>query len=427
MIPKLITSESFDFGELSAQLVPLSSRGIDRPFLKRAGSNGMFDKLAAELKPKKGKTVIHVLAVGDEEQYGPNRNADGFSGADNKTAHTSFKDSGHVYRNHQSDDSAKAVGEVLATAHNQEMHRIELMLELDDNKCSREVEAVNSGKDVPVSMGSLQKYDVCSYCGHKAPTAPDHCDHIKNQLGLVAANGQKIYMKNPNPKYFDISLVFKPADRIAYTLRKVAEAGIIGGHVLAEEAGLSDWANPKYAVKRTLATIIKHVPAQIRGAGPGRLGSQTMDELKKCAQVDGLDQVLAFLSNAHWLLSPHDLGKIAGLPAESMDESVAKYGQFESLDDTHLEVFDPPAYLGTPNLSANALYELDVKCAMHGTRAEARMISQTIAKTAATTVDRPVDALTQEGLGRLYGHYKLAFALANADHQDVLTLTAASW
>lgn len=427
MIPKLITSESFDFGDASVRLVPLSSRGIDRQFVKRAGAGGVFDKLANELRPQKGRTVIHVLAVGDEENYGPNRNADGFSGEDNRTAHTSFKDHGHVYRNHQSDDPLKAVGDVIATAHNELMHRVELMLSLDDNKCRREVQAVNEGRDVPVSMGSLQKYDVCSYCGHKAPTAPDHCEHIKNQLGLVAANGQKIYMKNPNPRYFDISLVFKPADRIAYTLRKVAEAGIIGGHVLAEQAGLTNWASPKYAVKRTLATLIKQVPAHIRGAGPGRLQSETVAELKKQAQLQGIDHLLAFLSANGWLLGPHDLGAVSGLPAEEMDDAAAAFGQLDQVGDEQIDSFEGPSYWDSLPLSGSATKDLHEQCSMTDGPAQGRIIKLTIIKQAATKTSRSADPVMREGLGRLYGHYKLSFAMANVDRPATLRLTAASW
>jgi len=102
----------------------------------------------------------------------------------------------------------------------------------------------------------------------KAPTAADHCGHIKTMLGQLLDDGRKVYMKNPKPKYFDISLVFKPADRIAYTLKKVAAAGhgVIGGHDLAEIYGLQAvGSDPKYATLKALAAMRKEIlPASRR-------------------------------------------------------------------------------------------------------------------------------------------------------------------
>jgi hypothetical protein len=50
----------------------------------------------------------------------------------------------------------------------------------------------------------------------------------------------------------------------------------------------------------------------------------------------------------------------------------------------------------------------------------------TILKTA-TITSRSTDPAMREGLGRLYAHYKLAFALAHVDRPAVLRLVAASW
>jgi len=54
--------------------------------------------------------------------------------------------------------------------------------------------------------------------------AVHNCDHVKFAMNVVDANGFKDYVHNPSPDFFDLSRVFRPADRIGYTLKKVAEA-----------------------------------------------------------------------------------------------------------------------------------------------------------------------------------------------------------
>lgn len=425
---KLVTNDSYDFGDVGARLVPISRRGADQQFIKSAGE-GVFHDFLKDVQPVPGKTVIHVLAVGDEENYGPNRNADAFSGEDNKTAHTSFRDIGHVFRNHQSDDPFKAVGEVLATAHNARMHRIELMLALDNKKCQREVEAINNGKEAPVSMGSMQKYDVCSFCDHKAPTASDHCSHVKDMLGLVAANGRKIYMQNPKPKYFDISLVFKPADRIAHTLRKVASQGaVIGGHELAVHAGLSAWGTPKYALKRTLATLIKHVPGTLkRAVKPAKLASETVSTLRKQAEIHGLDHLLAFLSANGWLLSPGDFGGVIGADPASV-EAGDDDSLFDELmdDDSEVDSLQEPDYPQSIPLSDSAVADMNRNCGMDDQAVSGRVVRITISGPATKTAAL-ADQHMINGLGLLYGHYKLAFGLKHQDNRAMLRTLAATY
>ncbi len=424
---KLVTSDSYDFGDLGARLVPISRKGVDQQFVKHAGE-GVFHEFLKDVKPTPNKTVIHVLAVGDEEKYGANRNADAFSGKDNKTAHKSFKDIGHVFRNHQSDDPAKGVGEVLATAHNPRMHRIELMLALDNKKCAREVEAVNSGREVPVSMGSMQKFDVCSLCGHEAPTAKDHCAHVTDMLGLVAENGRKIYMQNPNPKYFDISLVFKPADRIAYTLRKVASGCAIGGHDLAVEAGLSGWGSPKYALKRVLATLVKQIPGSIkRTTKPGKLASETIAELQKHAASYGLDHLLHNLHENQWLLSPGDFGRLIGADPACVEAGESE-GSIDKLaaDDSEVSSLEAPDYPQYIPFSDSAASNLMCKCGMGDVQVNNRIMRLSI-QPEIIKVAQPVDQSLAAGLGLLYGHYKLAFGLHHQDQRPVLHTLAASW
>lgn len=65
-------------------------------------------------------------------------------------------------------------------------------------------------------------YDVCSICGNKARKASDYCDHIRREKRKVYEDGKQAYMINYNPTFFDISIVRRRADKIAYVLSKVA-------------------------------------------------------------------------------------------------------------------------------------------------------------------------------------------------------------
>lgn len=67
------------------------------------------------------------------------------------------------------------------------------------------------------------KYDVCSICGNAAPNRSAYCDHAKWQLSQFMPNGKQVFVWNPAPKFFDLSIVRRPADRIGFMMKKVAE------------------------------------------------------------------------------------------------------------------------------------------------------------------------------------------------------------
>ena len=156
---KLITTEDQDLRDIPVQLMDVGSRGVDYNWsVKRAS---VLTKEMSEIKPEKGRTMIHVLAVGDTESYGPNRNGDGFSREWNKKAHSRFVKHGNVFKHHQNKDPSKAVGQIKLSAHNDEMDRIELVISLDNEKCANEIQRFAQGKDLPVSMGCKVAFDVC--------------------------------------------------------------------------------------------------------------------------------------------------------------------------------------------------------------------------------------------------------------------------
>ncbi len=257
---KLVSSDDFAFDDAYSRIVQIHSRGVDfANFSKTASSERIRDKIA-NLVPDKDHTYVHVLAVGDTEKTGPNRNADGFSGKFNKTAYEHFL-TGHLFKHHKNTNPDLAVGKVALAEYNADMGRIELVIGMDNKKCAEEVGDVNKGKDVAVSMGCKVAHDTCSICGNEAKSPAYYCDHMKKMAGRVLDDGRQVYVDNPEPKYFDISIVRRPADRCAFSFRKVASLGesFISSVELAKMAGLVDLSDNPYSL--TTYSLLKKLAA----------------------------------------------------------------------------------------------------------------------------------------------------------------------
>jgi len=123
------------------------------------------------------------------------------------------------------------------------------------------------------------KFDVCSLpsCGNKAPSRKEYCDHAKYQLGDTLSNGQRIFVWNPSPKFFDISIVRRPADRLGFMMKKVAEyapeirSGAELGEYVAE-------ASRKVANLRKLSLIQKVLNGSVPAA---KTDDGTVHEVKQ--------------------------------------------------------------------------------------------------------------------------------------------------
>jgi hypothetical protein len=193
------------------------------------GADLSHEKLASaaldfsnSVRSKPGSTYILVLAMGASEFYGPNRNGDAFKEVELKKHYKTFETNAHVFKSHVNKDPAKAIGYVNKAFYNDEMHRVELILELIDSKCSEIVSKIRDNQDIAVSMGCRIKYDVCTICGNKAPTRADYCKHLKYEMNEIHPDGRVVAAENPSPNFFDISVVWRPADKTGYMLKKVA-------------------------------------------------------------------------------------------------------------------------------------------------------------------------------------------------------------
>lgn len=102
------------------------------------------------------------------------------------------------------------------------MRRIELIIGLDKKACSDILHEQEKVGHTNWSMASKQAYDICTWCDHKAYTDVDRCSHIPDKLGEMNKEGQICGMDNPDPRWFEISYVKRPADRIGMSLQKAA-------------------------------------------------------------------------------------------------------------------------------------------------------------------------------------------------------------
>lgn len=266
---KVTSPHDWTLGCPSTRLVKCGSKGLFghdlNDFIKQASH--VFDDQLGSIKIAKDEVPLHVIALGATEAYGPNRNGDGFKAATCRAMHDTFVKHARWYRNHKNKDPAISYGIIKASAFNEKMQRVELIVALNAEKSAadrnggfvadEELEKIAKNLDIPVSMACKVAYDVCASCGNKARHRDEYCTEetcigprgekrggCRHNLTAVADDGFINHVDNPNSEWFDMSKVFNPADRIAYGgvanyLQKAASGKVLGGAALAEAWGLS--------------------------------------------------------------------------------------------------------------------------------------------------------------------------------------------
>lgn len=269
---KVIPAGGWDFGVPTVSMLKVSSQGLRgsdlTSLVKRAGH--YFADKYRDFKCAKDEVPMHVVAMGSTEKWGSNRNADGFREKMlKKCGHTFIsrpitKQGAYWFRNHKNKNPRKSYGIVKDSWYNPEMHRQELIVLLNAEKSAaerngglvadEELEKIARGEDIPVSMAVKVPFDVCSYCGNRARTRAEYCGPdtckaggCRDNLGRVVKIGNDIvhlYVDNPDGNFFDISKVFRGADRTAYAnvadyIQKAANDGSMGGAELAEALGVT--------------------------------------------------------------------------------------------------------------------------------------------------------------------------------------------
>ena len=174
---------------------------------------------------------LKVKAVSAGEYWGDNKNNDYFPEAELKKYYKTFL-SAHTFKNHENKKIENAIGDVLTAEWSDKMKCVYLVIRIDRRVAPTIVRGYEKGFMTDVSMGCRVDHVICSYCGQKAKTRFDYCDHLKTMKGKVMDNGKKVCEINIGPKFHDISAVLNGAERTA----KVEGLYIHGDKVAFEEA-----------------------------------------------------------------------------------------------------------------------------------------------------------------------------------------------
>lgn len=257
---KLLDSGSFfKSDEPTVTVLDLSNT---HGLVKQASDSRVQDYIT-KIVPDSGKIFVHMLAMGAGEFYGSNRNGDWFPENNLIDCHETFATSpAHIFRNHVNKNPEIAIGQVVFSIYNSRMHRVEVIAWIDKIKGADIVQRLEMGDFPATSMACRTAFDVCSICGNKAHTRQEYCEHLNNDIGKMYPDGRRVMAINSAPlKFFDMSIVVRPADVTSSVLQKVASAQeeIVGSVDNAEAEGISNDGLDKAANIIKLSEFIKQI------------------------------------------------------------------------------------------------------------------------------------------------------------------------
>ena len=349
---KHILPESFDFGVPSVEIIGCGRNGLDKQAMCKRASVDPFEDVIADLKPMKKRAYLHVITTGAQETYNANRNGDDFpetyqhvvfpypedprrksydtDGGLKKYHNASYMSKkAAVYQEHHTKDTMPS-GEIIAARYNDDMHRGELIIAVDTDKWADRLHKKASGQNIYLSMGCVVEKDTCRACGRMAKTAADHCDHFKRMRCQILDDGTQCSVINDAPKFYDISGVDVPADRIAFVLRKVA-SGDMAKTASYEALETYGARTPMLFTKaastlRKLSKLEKRVEAFIEGDKDARQAPEFMDDddtqrifiLK--VRNHPCDEIIDSCNRKGMLLSPGMLFKLLGKDMENPED-----------------------------------------------------------------------------------------------------------
>lgn len=157
---------------------------------------------------------LKVKAVSAGEFWGDNKNNDYFPEIELIKHHKTFL-AAHTFKNHENKKIENAIGDVLSAEWSDKMKCVYLIIRIDRRVSPTIVRGYEKGFMTDVSMGCRVDHVICSYCGQKAKTRFDYCDHLKTMKGRIMENGKKVCEINIGPKFHDISAVLNGAERTA--------------------------------------------------------------------------------------------------------------------------------------------------------------------------------------------------------------------
>lgn len=459
---KVILPDGWCFDQMVVQPIKWARDGLRgedlRLLIKQAGYEFADRVKRARFQP--GDIPILLLAMGATEFFGPNRNGDGFREEVCKKYHPTFVKNACYFYNHANKDKKKSYGFVQDSYYHPDMHRVELLVCLNGTKeaadrnggfvAEKDLQDLAAGRDIPVSMACKVAYDVCSGCGNRARTREEYCTDrtcryggLRENITKVAADGHILHADNPEPVFFDISRVFRPADRIAYVLGRVKAAAAgegIGGAALAEIMGVDtparfygDHECPGVKLAYELAEIERHIEKEGSGGWSLAFAREVQPETTWHDHDGRVHQALAALAGEKIAMPLEGFLKLAmgdSLQAGGAVEAIASRlpgvysrmvedGSVDKLAANNPFVPSgemPPARVRHWAAKRAAAYSVAREHADRRVKVAAvRRAGQLTEQRASQTIKVAGDA---EGMARAYALYKLGFLQAVAGDSD---------
>lgn len=189
-----------------------------------------LDEFLSNNPPRKNESYLLINALGAGEIWGPNSRGDYFPESQLKVespeyGYKTFEIFGNFYEHHQNKVFLNRIGYVKKAIWVDDLKKVYLIVstgKMYGPTAEKIVIDIESGKPVATSMGCRVPYEVCSICLKKITSFPERCEHLKYRMNEILEDGTQIFAINYYPLFFDISVVYSPADQTSYVLAKVA-------------------------------------------------------------------------------------------------------------------------------------------------------------------------------------------------------------
>ena len=171
----------------------------------------------------------------------PNLNFDMLPSSELETAYETFKGSS-VFLNHENDDPEKARGAIIdAKWHDEDPDDkwVEILMEMDEDRCPKLCSLIRSGEMDTVSMGCNVESTTCSICGNVAEYPFEFCQHVQ-QKG-ASFGGKLAYEICNGIEFFEESWVYDPADPTAHALTMMDGEGTFTSEG-CDDMGVAKWS-----------------------------------------------------------------------------------------------------------------------------------------------------------------------------------------
>jgi len=302
-------------GKLYRTIYPVyPGNGLFRKIAEASDLDPELQAFVSNLKSDPNKIFVVAVAMGAGESWSSNVNGDWFGREDLIKKHHTFKKNGKVFHLHDNTAHSKSYGEILFSRYNKLMDRVELVFSIDRNEMPDVVKDIEDGNTVDVSMGTKVAFDVCSICNKQSKRFSDYCQHLKYEMNKIYPDGRKVYALNPDPNFFDISIVDTGADRTAKILAKVAsEHRIIHSAALAEKLSINK-ENMLDKGDDTDISVEKALPEKLKLYWE-HLGKSVDDncndlDLREFPGSFGIGDILGLLTDNNILARPHEFASL---------------------------------------------------------------------------------------------------------------------